>query len=627
MPSKDSQPSHHHGAGQQLDAKAAGVLGRGLRELLKMTEGLELTPAPVKEYPFPLTQMVYRQLPSAETIRSDVESRMDSDPVSVLGNALALLELYECNQPDVGEHLLAGMEFIRTVFRIKRSSGWMAMLGDGDRDELTRAVEAKWQFRFFPGPQRPTGAYVLLNMLARYAYVYGKMPFGDAHAMCHFIEEHAPGVLVCRGKMTDLECTLALAAMKIGVPAVVPSDYPFTLGRSVRCDELDAIVEAAGSFPNVRKLFDTPEMAILPDYCDPDNQQEKIAPAVTWGDTPESFYVLQKGRVENPEIVVTGTPTGPIGVRVTIDAEPMDALDCHYIEHRICGFLSMMKGVAVRYNGEQFALDLADGTDLDPACIGEVLSAAIRKEFPRIENIRAEVMFETEKLADLAPRIHQDKQTRESQIAQATEENAAQFYGCMSCSPFAPDHVCVLTPERPPMCGQPLGRIKTGALYAFDDKTNIHHAKMHQDMNCYRVIDKGNCIDPQLGEWEGVNTVVEKLSHGRTKRIQLHCLDDFPNTACSCFRLILFKTPVPAEGIGVMDAAYEGRSPDGRSWKDLHYSLAGKQAPGLAGAVPGYLTSPKFLIAHGGWDAVVWASPKVAAIMGDKLPGHVAIGP
>jgi len=58
----------------------------------------------------------------------------------------------------------------------------------------------------------------------------------------------------------------------------------------------------------------------------------------------------------------------------------------------------------------------------------------------------------------------------------------------------------------------------------------------------------------------------------------------------------------------------------------LHYALTGKQTPGMAGASPPYLFSPKFLQGHGGWKSIVWVSPKIAPIMGKKLPDHVEPG-
>ncbi|NIA20549.1 MAG: hypothetical protein GWP05_00970 [Anaerolineaceae bacterium] len=159
-----------------------------------------------------------------------------------------------------------------------------------------------------------------------------------------------------------------------------------------------------------------------------------------------------------------------------------------------------------------------------------------------------------------------------------------------------------------------------------EDMSNIHHSRLHRDINSFGVTEKGRCIDPPAGEWEGVNRTVTRLSKGRTRRVQLHSLDEAPHTGCGCFRIIMFKTDRPRPGIGLMAAGYEGCAPDGRAWKDLHYELAGKQTPGLAGAPPSYLRSAKFLQAHGGWKSVVWVCPKVAAIMGDCLPEDVAVG-
>ena len=622
----DDLTEHSHGDGAQLESAARQTLHRGLEELLGLTEGMEFRPLPIEEYPFPLTQAVYKRVPNPDAIRSEITQRMHDDPVSVLENALGLLELYESNQDDIGEFLDDGLGFLGTVFRSKRRNGWACTIGQSDRKELEQAINARWKFEFFNGPPRDTGVYVLLNMLTRYSYVYGKMPFGDPHGLSHFVEEHAPGLIICRGHMSDLELTLSLAAMKIGVPAIVPENYPFPLGRMVRCDRLEDIVESVVSFANIRKLLKMPDDPGLPDYCDEENQEEKVSPDVTWGDTPESFYIVRKGEITSPGFTVTGEPKGPMGVQVTIDAEPMDAFDTNYIERRIIQNLSMMRGVAVQYTGEKFALHQTSDTNLDPQRIGEVLLASIRKSFPRIEKVQVEVIFDCCRLGEMEPEIRKAKEARKQQIESTTEESIEKFYGCVGCSPFAPDHICILTPDRPPQCGRNFAQVKAGALYAYDDTSNIHHSAMHKKINSFIVVDKGKCLDPIRGEWEGVNATAGKITHGRTSRIQLHAIDEAPHTSCSCFRIIMFQTDTPKEGIGIMDRAFEGRAPDGRSWKDLHYALTGKQVPGLAGTSPNYLKSAKFLQAHGGWQSVVWITPKLAAIMGDKLPEHVDVG-
>ena len=622
-----SRANHSHGEGLRLEEPGRGILTSGLRELCRMTEGMAFREFPSETYPLPLVRAVYRTVPSPEEVRRDVLVRAESDPVSVLEHALVLVELYESNQDDAAEEILEDMPLVRECFRSKRLNGWVATLGHGDRAAMASAVNARWQFKFVDGPPRPTGLYVLLNMLARYAFVYGRTAAGDAHAMAHFVEDHCPGLLVCTGKMTDLELTLSLAAMKLGVPAVVPSNYPLPLGRKIAADSPEEIAEAVVGFANIRRRLTTPDIPAYPDYCDAENQKETFEPVTVWGDTPESFLVVRKGPVPETGIDVRGAPGGPIGVTVTLDGEPLDALDRTFIERTIARTPSMIRGVNALYGEDRFAVQLAEGVRLDPRQLGEVLMAAVRREFPKLKAVHVTLDFDPASLVATADDVRLEKIARQQEIDLATEESAAQFCTCVGCSPFAPDHVCVLTPERPPQCGRPFARIKTGALYGYDDMSGIHHSQLHREINSFGVADKGRCLDAATGEWEGINAAVSQLSHGRTTRVQLHALDKAPHTGCGCFRLILFTTDAPRPGIGVMAAGYEGRSPDGRSWRDLHYALAGKQTPGVAGASPGYLTSPKFLRAHGGWQSVVWVDPKVAAIMGDVLPKDVEVGP
>ena len=623
----DHDSDHSHGAGAALSDRARDILRRGIDELLQMTEAMTFQPVASEKFPLPLTSVAHAQLPGLDALRVEIEARKDSDPIRILDEVLALLELYECNQPDIAEHILQDMPFVATCFNSKRRNGWIAVVGDGDRAALESAVNDRWLFEFFSGPARPTGLYVLLSMLARYAFVYGPVAPGDSHTLSHFVEDLAPGVIVCHGALSDLEWTLALAAMKMGVPAVVPADYPFGLGRTLQADTPEQIAETVVGLPNIRRLLQVPDIPQLPPYCNGQFAGQEITPAVTWGGTSESFFIVRKGSVSKPGFAVTAKPTGPIGIVVTADAEPMDAVDCDYIEQAVLPTLAMMDGVAVDAGDDGLTIHMGEGIQLDPKRIGEALLAAVGNQFPKLhDRTRVEVIFDVATLGEIAPDVRAEKLARADQIARATEESAEQFIGCTGCSPFAPDHVCIITPERPTQCGRPMGLLKTNAQYAYDDMSGIHHSRLQKDVNSFIVIDKGECIDPVRGEWSGVNAHAQRMTDGRTQRVQLHCLDEVPHTGCGCFRLILFKTASPREGVGVMDRGFGGACADGRAWNDLYYELAGKQTPGVTGAGPGYLLSDKFLAAHGGWDSVVWVSPRVAEFMGDRLPDGVDVG-
>jgi CO dehydrogenase/acetyl-CoA synthase beta subunit len=302
-----------------------------------------------------------------------------------------------------------------------------------------------------------------------------------------------------------------------------------------------------------------------------------------------------------------------------VDAEPMDAFDRRYIESRAALVLARMPGISAQHTSGRLTLRLAPQTGLAPERIGECLIAAIRNEFPRISKLRAQVIFDQGRLQAMAAGIAAERGQRALAIGAATEASVPEFITCVGCSAFAPDHVCIVTPERRPQCGRPYEFIKAGAHYGYDDMTNIHHRQLHCGMNSFGTCSKGELLDGAAGEWSGANQAAAYLTGGRTTRIQLHSLEAAPHTGCGCFQLILFKTERPKPGIGIMERGYKGQAPDGRTWRDLHYALGGKQVPGLTGAAISYLRSPRFLAAHGGWDSVVWVSPKVAALAGNRL--------
>lgn len=639
---KQMNHSEDHNHNILLEPEHTKILARGIQELGKMTKGKHFQPLRSETYSHPLTLLFYSELPEPEQVFREAMTNLEINPMDSIDRVLVLLELYACNQPNIGTIVPDDMRFVSDAFNSKRLNGWIAALGNTNPETLESSLKEKWQFRFFRGENSAVGVYMLLNMLVRYSHVYGRSRCGeghghfmdhqhpggplDLHEMTHFIDENCPGLLVCSGKMSDLDLTLSLAAMRMGVPAIVPTKYPFPLGKVIRADSLDEIRDSAVLFPNIRRLLDFPDIPSLPPYCDPDNRGREFTSSADWGETAESFYILRKGAVEKAGYDVFGVPGGPIGIVVTVEGEPLDAFDCRYIERTIAPNLSIIPGVKAALTGDRLKITLSGEAASQPERIGETLTAAVIHEFPRLRKVHTAIIFDREKLKTQVESVIEEKNRRERETAEATEENIEMFNSCTGCSPFAPNHMCVLTPQRSPQCGRPYEMIKTGALYGFDDMTNIHHSIQHRRLNSFQVFPKGKCLNPLKGEWSGANEQIRRLTFGRTRRVLLHTLKDNPHTGCGCFNLILFDTDKPRMGIGIMERFFKGACPDGRTWKDLHYALGGKQAPGFAGASYPYLTSKKFLQADGGWKSVVWVSPTIAKIMGNKLPASVIVG-
>ncbi|HEX8985917.1 MAG TPA: hypothetical protein VF767_10805, partial [Bryobacteraceae bacterium] len=445
-----------------LSPAARAYLQQGLTDLLSLTEGIRFRPLASARYPLPLALAVYGEVPEAERIRADIGARLTRDPVSILETALVLLELYACNEPRTAALVPDDDAFLSYAFASKRLNGWVSFLGDADPRETQAALSERWQFKFIGIGDGLAGFYTLLNMLARYALVYGRVPLGDSHLLGHFIEDFTSGLLVCRGRLTAIELVLSLAAMRIGVPAVTPPDYPFPFGRRASAGPLGEVVEAVTSFRSIRRLLEHPDIPPLPDYLDAAPAMARFEPAAVWGDTPESFYLLRKGPVDVTGVEVIGSPRGPLGVLVTVEAEPMDAFDRRYIESRAALVLARIPGIAAQHSSGRLNLRLAAGFELPPERIGETLIAAIRNEFPRIAKLRVQIIFDRERLNAMLPGIVAERAQRSFEIESATEASVPEFITCVGCSAFAPDHVCIVTPERRPQCGRAYEFIKTG---------------------------------------------------------------------------------------------------------------------------------------------------------------------
>ena len=133
----------------------------------------------------------------------------------------------------------------------------------------------------------------------------------------------------------------------------------------------------------------------------------------------------------------------------------------------------MIKDTLVEYHEGQLIVKLANKDSVQPKQIGEVLAASVRHNFPKIIMVKVEISFDETELSFLKPAIDSEIINRANEISSTTEDTMVNFYSCVGCSQFAPNHVCILTPERPPQCGRSFEKIKTGALYSYDDMSNI----------------------------------------------------------------------------------------------------------------------------------------------------------
>jgi acetyl-CoA synthase len=195
---------------------------------------------------------------------------------------------------------------------------------------------------------------------------------------------------------------------------------------------------------------------------------------------------------------------------------------------------------------------------------------------------------------------------RNQRLADLTDEAVDEFYSCTLCQSFAPDHVCVVTPQRLGLCG---------AYNWLDCKASFQINPTGPN----QPIKKGNCLDPDKGYWVGTNDFAKQASHGTVEEVTMYSIMENPMTACGCFECIAMMIP-EANGIMVVSREDPSMTPAGMTFSTLAGMAGGGiQTPGVMGIGKYYLTSPKFISADGGFQRVVWMSSFLKQSMADEL--------
>lgn len=133
-------------------------------------------------------------------------------------------------------------------------------------------------------------------------------------------------------------------------------------------------------------------------------------------------------------------------------------------------------------------------------------------------------------------------------------------------------------------------------------------------------IDKGQLIDSVKGEYSGVNEIVKKKSLGEFNRVWLYTAFGYPHTSCGCFEAVAFYIP-EVDGFGIVHRGYKDLTVNGLPFSTVADSTAGgRQIDGFHGLSIEYMRSPKFLLADGGWNRIVWMPTAILERIKDFIP-------
>ncbi len=238
---------------------------------------------------------------------------------------------------------------------------------------------------------------------------------------------------------------------------------------------------------------------------------------------------------------------------------------------------------------------------------GELLIAKYKSEFPAIVDRVQVTIYTDQAKVDEMIKVARDKYaTRDARLRGLTDEAVDTFYSCLLCQSFAPNHVCIVTPQRVGLCG---------AVSWLDSRASY---EINPTGPC-QPITKGEAIDEYRGMWKSVNDYIYQASNRSLEEVNIYTMMDRPMTSCGCFEAIMALVP-ELNGIMITTREHNGMTPVGMSFSTLAGMVGGGvQTPGFMGIGRLYLVSKKYIPADGGIGRILWMPKELKEFLRDDL--------
>ncbi len=319
----------------------------------------------------------------------------------------------------------------------------------------------------------------------------------------------------------------------------------------------------------------------------------------------KGFELAEIGEGEGIEVV--GEFKDLLGIHVIVSGISEDSVQA--IEGMFSEIINRMKGVEYRFRKENVRILVSQNAMefFTPECVGKVIYDAV-KEIPTVRSVKVRIICDEDefnRVIEIARAIHKE---REERLKKLKDGDVNTFYACLSCQVYLPNHACVITPERPSPCGTIYSEAR-----AADELKIVHY---------YNPVNRGNVVDANAGEYEGVNEFIREKSNGTVERVKLHSALSFPPSTGNYAEAIVFYIPERG-GFGIVDRSYKKKTPIGLTFSEIEKLIVGSQVEGFVGVSFAYLTSESFLKGDSGWRKVTWVSPKIYEFIMDFLPAEM----
>ncbi|MFB0528091.1 MAG: acetyl-CoA decarbonylase/synthase complex subunit alpha/beta [bacterium] len=490
-------------------------------------------------------------------------------------------------------------------------------------------VQMGWETYIVPyGRDTITGIYPL-NWAIRAALTFGGLKKGEALKCLKYCQNRVFAFGLTLGELDDVKYATGAGAMNMGFPVIADTDIP-EIRPSGICTyehlvkELDhkKLVPTCIQVRGVKvRVTEIPIPVAYSAAFEGETVRKEQMYVQFGGKYSTAFeYVTMRDldKVEDGKIEVIGPEVDeaeeggamPLGIYVEVAGRKMQKDFEPILERQLHTFLNEAMGIFHMGQRDLNWLRISKDAKKKGFKIrhfGVIIHARLHDTFGAIVD-KAQVTIYTrqedvEKYISEAKKVYEE---RDERMAGMTDESVDTFYSCTLCQSFAPNHLCMVKPERLGLCG----------AYSYID------AKACFELNPTgpnQPVKKGECLDPVRGEWKGVNDFIYQKSNKTLERFHGYSIISCPETSCGCFECIIAILP-ETKGFMIVNREFAGMTPIGMTFSTLAGSVGGgAQTPGFMGIGRLYIVSRKFISADGGIKRIVWMTKELKEALGDKF--------
>jgi acetyl-CoA synthase len=477
-------------------------------------------------------------------------------------------------------------------------------------------VQLGWETRLVPYGKEISAAIYALGFANRVALSFGGVQAGDYQRNLKYNKDRTFAFVMALGEVTDEKYAAAAGAISYGFPTIADTDIPQILPTGICTYEhvvssvpIERIVEKCLEVRGCKiKVTKVPVPVSYGAAFEGERIRKEQAHVEFGGNKSTAFeYATTRelAEIEDGKITVVGpdvddVPEGTIlplaiwvevaGRKMQSDFEPILERQIHHMINGAEGVWHMGQRDIVWIRISKAAVEKG----FKIRHLGEIIHARFLNDYPAIvDKVQVTLYTEEKEVETRIAEARQVYRARNQRLESLTDDSVDTFYSCLLCQSFAPNHVCVITPERLGLCGA-YNWLDGKAAYEVDPT------------GPNQPLVKGECLDPVRGQWTNINEYVYANSKQAIHTFNVYSMLESPMTSCGCFEAIVAMLP-DCNGVMIVNREYTGQTPVGMKFSTLASTTGGgQQTPGFIGIGKAYISSRKFIASEGGHRRIVW---------------------